>query len=944
MMTSAQQREEARRFINEWKGKGNEDEHAQKFWTSFLGDVLGVDHATSFIDFEKKVKINGNTKKIDGYIKETKVLIENKGAHRRLDKKYSQSEGDDLTPYEQAKNYANHLPADEMPRWIVTCNFQEFWIYDLNKPGEPPVVIYLTDLQKELYRFDFLINKGNDNIDKEMDLSIQAGQLVGKLYDALLKEYIDPKSDESLKSLNALCVRLVFCLYAEDADVFGRHGMFHDYLEGYQSKDIRDALIRLFDVLNTKPENRDPYLSKELKEFPYVNGSLFDVKKIEIPQFTDEIKEILLKEASAGFDWSGISPTIFGAAFESTLNPETRRVGGMHYTSVENIHKVIDPLFMNELYEELEEIKKIEVLKNRVKKLDGFHDKLASLTFFDPACGSGNFLTESYISLRRLENEVLKLKIQAEKGQVSGQIVFGDTNGIINPIRVSIGQFYGIEINDFAVTVARTALWIAESQMIRKTEDVVHMNLDFLPLKSYPNIKEGNALRTDWNDVIAARDVNYIMGNPPFVGYKEKSDEQKADLEAVCLNRKGKAIKYTGSLDYVSGWYYKAAQFIVEAPHIRVGFVSTNSITQGEQVSIMWRTLVEEYGIRICFAYRTFDWGNEVKDSAKVHCVIIAFHSDQTVKPPFRIYEERGWEDAEHINAYLINGSHVWIESRRKPICDVKEIKLGVHLFDDHNFIFKEDEKNEFLAQEPGAEMYFKKWISASDFLYGKSRYYLDVSGCSPKELKDLPLCRERVQNVMEYRRNNKSSKGTALENNPFLPKQGWKADRNYLAIPNTSSFKRKYLPTAFMTEQTVITMPDLAMPDGGLYEFGILSSNVHMAWIKTVCGRMKSDYRYANGIVYNNFPWPNPTDEQRQRIEKTAEAVLKAREKYVDTSLAEMYGEDFDMYFDLVAAHRENDRAVMDAYGFPVRETSEADCVAKLFELYQAIVLKEEH
>lgn len=674
-MTNAEQREAARRFINTWRGKGYEKGDTQRFWMSLLSDVLDMDYVADKIEFEKEVVIDGQTKFIDAYIAETKVLIEQKSLTKDLNKAIPQSGGKMLTPYEQAKNYANNMPVDDAPRWIVTCNFEEFHVYDMNKPGSAPELIMLENLQTEIYRFGFLLNEKNDNISKEMEISIQAGNLVGDLYDALLKEYKDPTNEDSLKSLNALCVRLVFCLYAEDAGIFGRHGMFHDYLMRFEIRDLRKALIELFQVLDIKPENRDPYLDEDLAAFPYVNGGLFSDANIEIPQLTEEIRELILKKASEDFDWSEISPTIFGAVFESTLNPETRRAGGMHYTSIENIHKVIDPLFLDGLKEELEEIKSIAVAKTKKTKLEAFQEKLAGLSFLDPACGSGNFLTESYISLRKIENEILKMKMEVEKGQVAGQIMLGDFGSMTNPIKVFIGQFYGIEINDFAVTVAKTALWIAESQMMKATEDIVHMNLDFLPLKSYANIVEGNALRMDWNDVVSNSVLDYIMGNPPFLGYSMQSSEQKQDILNVYRDENGKPYKTAGKIDYVSGWYFKAAEFIANTD-IQTAFVATNSITQGEQVASVWKPLFDRFYITINFAWRTFVWNSEAIEKAAVHCVIIGFSSNQK-ETQKKIFDGSECKIVSNINAYLVDGPDIYVESRRKSLCDIPHMITG---------------------------------------------------------------------------------------------------------------------------------------------------------------------------------------------------------------------------------------------------------------------------
>ncbi len=512
-MTDAEQRAAAKQFAKDWSGKGYEKGESQPFWYSLLQKVYGIKEPDKFIDFERQVLLD-HTSFIDGFIPATHVLIEQKGLGKDLNKPIKQSDGTLLTPFQQAKRYSAEIAYSERPRWIVTCNFKEFYIYDMERPTGEPEIVLLENLGTEYYRLQFLVDTGDENIKKEMEISLQAGEIVGALYDALLKEYKDPDDPETLKNLNALCVRLVFCLYAEDAGIFGSHKMFHNYLKGYSEKETRQSLINLFKILDTEIEKRDPYLDEDLLAFPYVNGGLFADENIVIPRLNETIIDLILHKASENFDWSAISPTIFGAVFESTLNPETRRKGGMHYTSIENIHKVIDPLFLDELKKELQNIKEIQTIKTKEKKLNDFQTKLSELKFLDPACGSGNFLTETYISLRRIENEVIKLLIDCKKGTTEGQIILGS----INPIKVSIGQFYGIEINDFAVTVAKTALWIAESQMMKETEDIVHMSLDFLPLKSYANITEGNALRIDWESVIPKNELNYIMGNPPFVG------------------------------------------------------------------------------------------------------------------------------------------------------------------------------------------------------------------------------------------------------------------------------------------------------------------------------------------------------------------------------------------------------------------------------------------
>lgn len=700
-MTDTQQKSAAKAFSEYWKDKGNEKQETARFWIELLGNVLGVENPISVIEFEKPVVVEKNQKYIDGYIPSNKILIEQKGSNISLRRTATQSDGEKLTPYGQAFRYNNYLPYEEKAKWIIVSNFTEILIYNMNKPNAEPEQIFLKDLHKEYYRLNFLVDTGNEHIKKEMEVSLQAGELVGKLYNAILKQYKNPDDSESLKSLNMLCVRLVFCLYAEDAGIFGKHGMFHDYLRQFEAKSARKALIELFQVLDQKDSERDPYLDEDLAAFPYVNGGLFADENIEIPNFTEEIMDILLEKASADFDWSEISPTIFGAVFESTLNPETRRSGGMHYTSIENIHKVIDPLFLDELRAEFEDIKAAKQANVREKRLKEFQTKLSELKFLDPACGSGNFLTETYISLRKLENEIL---IEIYKGQM----MFGD--GDLNPIQVSIGQFYGIEINDFAVTVAKTALWIAESQMMKETEEIVQMSLDFLPLKSYANIVEGNALHVDWESVVPKDRLNYIMGNPPFVGARLMSAEQKDDVSFILNGAKG-----IGNIDYVSCWYKKAADMMKET-EVRTALVSTNSITQGEQVAILWKNLFEN-GVHIDFAHRTFRWDSEASLKAHVHCVIVGFSIAENTSQK-QLFENGAVKIVENINGYLVEADNVFMESRKKPICNVPAVVFG-SMPNDNGILsdFTTEEKDEIVSKYPLAEKMFRRFLGATEFL-----------------------------------------------------------------------------------------------------------------------------------------------------------------------------------------------------------------------------------
>ena len=918
-MTDAQQKAAAKQFVKDWTGHGDEKQETQRFWMALLQKVYGVAEPDKAIEFEVRVKLD-HTSFIDGYIKDTHVLIEQKGMDIDLKKGYKQSDGSMLTPFQQARRYAGYLPHNMNPRWIVVCNFKEFHIHDMNRPNDTPEVIKLEELETEYSRLQFLVETGNERIQKEMQISLQAGDLVGKLYDALLKQYNSPASDAELKSLNMLCVRLVFCLYAEDAGIFGSKTMFHDYLKGFQPKNVRKGLIDLFRVLDTKIEDRDPYMDEDLAAFPYVNGGLFADENIVVPRFTEEIIDLLLSKASEDFDWSEISPTIFGAVFESTLNPETRRSGGMHYTSIENIHKVIDPLFFDALSAELDAIAAIAVKKARDSKLADFQKKLASLSFLDPACGSGNFLTETYLSLRRLENKAVALRL-------GDQIILGDS-AEFNPIQVSIGQFYGIEINDFAVTVAKTALWIAESQMMKETEEIVHMRLDFLPLTSYANIVEGNALQVDWESVVPKQQLSYIMGNPPFIGASMMTKEQKA--EAVTIFGK---IKLSNSIDYVGAWYYKAAAYVT-GTDIRAAFVSTNSITQGEQVAPLWETLYTKYGVHIDFAYRTFRWDSEATAKAHVHCVIIGFSAAPN-KEPRQIYTHERVQIAENINPYLIDGPTVFVTSRSKPICNVPPMFLGNKPSDGGNLILSAEERAEILSREPQLEKYIHPYTGAVEFINKKERYCFWLKDASPSDLRSSKELKTRLEAVRAMREESSAAPTREKANTPHLFFFISQPTTNYLLVPSTSSENRRYVPIGFLPPETIASNAATIVPNATLFHFGILTSNVHMAWMRAICGRLKSDYRYSGAVVYNNFPWPTPTEAQKIKIEQTAQAILDARAIYPDCSLADLYDE-VTMPPELRKAHQQNDKAVMQAYGFWGKLNTETECVAELMKMYQ--------
>ena len=945
-MTDSEQREAARQFANKWKNGGNEDQDGRTFWIELLQNIMGVDHPTEYVNFEKRVQLleddgKKHTRRIDEYIPDVRVLIEMKGSEHPLDVPEPQSGGAMLTPVQQAERYNNALPFDEKARWIVTCNFKNIWIYDMNQstPEESPTKVEIEDLQAKYTVLSFLVKPDIKELSHEVQVSKDAGKIVGRIYNAFYQQYHIPEPEKGetedkkterehkLHCLNELCVRLVFCLYAEDTDIFGKRNIFHDYLAPVEVKDCRKALLTLFENLDKPEAERDEYLEEDVAEFPYVNGGLFK-DDIEIPQFTQEIKDLIIKDASEEFDWKEISPTIFGAVFESTLNPETRRAGGMHYTSIENIHKVIDPLFLDDLKAEFKSICEIKQEKKKDDALTAFQEKLGSLKFLDPACGSGNFLTESYLSLRRLENDVLR-----EKNNDQVSMVF-ETQGV-NPIHVSIQQFYGIEINDFAVTVAKTALWIAESQMLDETKNIlIGFNEDFLPLKTYVNITERNALHVNWNDIIPADQIDYIMGNPPFVGSSimPQGSPQKLDVQAVFESMSKNEVQ---DLDYVTCWYKLASEYI-QNTHAECCFVSTNSICQGSQVPILWNVLFNQYHIHINFAYQTFRWNSESLNQAAVHCVIIGFATFNREKKV--IYSKGGMSIVHHnISPYLIEGEETFVSAQKTPICDVPKMCFGNQPRDGGFLVIDEEEYKNIIEKEPDLKKWLHKYIGAVEFINNKERWCLWLKNASPADIRGSKILRDKVESVEQFRLASRAKTTRGYAKIPHLFAQITQPDgTDYLMIPRVSSERRRYIPIGFMTADIIASDAVQIVPNATLYDFGVLTSNVHMAWMRTVAGRLKSDYRYSKEVVYNTFPWSSPTDEQRQRIEQTAQRILDARALYPDNSLADLY-DPLTMPPELRKAHTENDKAVMAAYGFSLKMT-EAECVAELMKLYQQL------
>lgn len=927
-MTQQEQQKNAKEFAAIWADRGDEKSETHNFWIGLLHSVFGIENAENIIEFEKRVSL-GHTSFIDAYIENTSVLIEQKSIDIDLHKAYKQSDGEMLTPFQQAHRYASNLPRSLSPRWIITCNFKSFLVYDMERPNSEPQEILLKNLEKEYYRLSFIAEKTNIHLQKEMELSIKAGDIVGEIYDKLLKQYKNPDSEKTLKSLNMLCVRLVFCLYAEDAGIFKTKSQFHDFLQSYSAENLRDGIIALFKILDTKEEDRDPESAQKLLDFPYVNGGLFTEEDLSIPQFNQEIKDLLLEHASADFDWSDISPTIFGAVFESTLNPETRRSGGMHYTSIENIHKVIDPLFMEDLQKEFDEICKIKTKTNRNNSLRDFQKKLGSLTFLDPACGSGNFLTETYLSLRKLENKCIKRRLGIEGGALD---VFGDEFAI----QVNISQFYGIEINDFAVVVAKTALWIAESQMMKETANILQRNLDFLPLKSYTNIIEDNALRIDWETVVPKQELNYIMGNPPFVGKKEQSKKQKEELTGLFPPK----IKGIGNLDYVCGWYVQASNFIKNTS-IHCAFVSTNSITQGEQASIIWKYLLVDNNIHINFAYRTFRWDSEANIKAHVHCVIIGFSAVENIQKAKRIYtSDASFTEAKNINGYLLDAPNIFIESRTKSICHVPKMNYGSMPIDDGHLILEENDVKELLRENQENSKFIKEYAGGEELIKNNKRWCLWLLNISPEKFRKSKFIMKRIEDTKMFRLSSSRPQTLALADTPYLFGEIRQPKNKMIAVPKVSSERRRYIPISIISPDIIVNGSTLIIPDADLYTFGILTSNVHNAWMRAVCGRLEMRYQYSANIVYNTFPWPAPTEAQKAKIEETAQGILDARSQYPDSSLADLYDETV-MPAPLRKAHQENDKAVMTTYGFDWKNMSESECVAELFKMYEKLTKK---
>ena len=885
------------RFSKEWEHEESEDAEAKSFWDNFF-NVFGLTRRR-MASFEQRVKkIDGK----DGYIDllwKGVLLIEHK------------SKGKDLNrAYEQAKDYFPGIKERDLPRYILVSDFARFHLYDL-ETGEQHEFL-LGDLYKNVKLFGFIAGYQTHTVKPEDPANIKAAELMGKLHDQLKAVGYEGHV------LEVYLVRLLFCLFAEDTSIFERQ-QFSEYIELKTADDGHDLahhLSSLFYNLNTPQEKRLKNLDEHLVAFPYVNGKLFE-EPLPPASFDTTMRQTLL-DCSA-LDWSKISPAIFGSLFQSVMDEELRRNLGAHYTTEQNILKALKPLFLDDLHANFEKVKRDP------KKLLAFHQSLSKVRIFDPACGCGNFLVIAYRELRLLELEVLR------KMHKTNNNAFLDVGQIIY---IDVDQFYGVEIEEFPAQIAQVALWLTDHQMNMQVSEEFGQYFARLPLKKSPNIVNGNALEIDWKSVIKPSECSYIVGNPPFVGAKILSATQRLEVLSIFTG-----IRNAGLLDYVTCWYKKATLFMLENPAVKTAFVSTNSITQGEQVGTLWSDLLQ-YGVRINFAHRTFQWSSEARGAAAVHCVIIGFaltdNSNKTIYEYETLTGEPHAINAGNINPYLTDAANIVLENRTLPICNVPEIGIGNKPIDGGHYLFNDFEKAEFIAIEPNSEKWFKKWLGATEFLNGISRWCLLLRDCPPEELRLLPECLKRVEAVKAFRLASVSPPTRALAETPRKFHVEFHPTSTYLLIPRHSSERRAYIPFGFFEPEVLSGDANLVMANATVYHFGILSSMMHMSWVRSVCGRIKSDYRYSAGIVYNNFPWPEPTAKQKAEIETTAKAVLDIRLKYTNSTLADLY-DPLVMPDDLRSAHNALNKSVDSAYG-KKSFSNEAERVAYLFSRYQVL------
>ena len=915
---------DAEAFAKRWAGRGDETQEGRSYWIDLFQNVLGVEDAIERLKFEVPVHTDSGSSHagyIDVLIPSASALVEMKGREIDLDKKEVR-QGREVTPAEQGRGYAVGLPLNQQPRYVIACNFREIRVYDRNANplcvGDEYLSLELDDLPKNLPALQFLKGSGEAPKSVQRAVSIEAGRIMGKIHNEIAGLYHDPDSEESHHALSALCTRLMFLMFCEDAGLI-EPGLFRDYIASVDGAHLRGALIELFGWLDTDDDARKAeYPSELLARFPYMNGGLFR-ERIQIPQLSDQVHYEILVSGCQEFDWSGVDPTVFGSIFEGALSHDTRRSGGMHYTSPENIHKVIDPLFLDGLKEELDDILAKQNPSARTRALRAYHDKLGGLTFLDPACGSGNFLTETYMCLRRLENTVLMELQRGGQAEISFEEAEEES-----PVKVTLANFHGIEVNDFACCVARTALWIAEKQADINTAKVVRRVYDELPLREYGTIIHGNSLRVDWADAVPASGLDFIIGNPPFIGYSNLNDAQKAD-RAEIFGKPG------GVLDYVACWYRKAADF-TRGSHTRCAFVSTNSICQGQQVEPLWKPLFDD-GVEIDFAHKTFVWNSEAADEAHVHVVIVGFSREATT--PKVLFAGDSARLVDNISGYLSATPSMFVSRRSKPICDSPKMVRGCQPTDNGQLILTEGEKNDLVSADRSVEKWIRPFSMGADFINGKPRYCLWLKDATPKDLSSMPRVMERVRAVAEYRSESTKAATRKKAEAPWLFDEIRETGRTYIGVPAVSSGRRKYVPMGFVDNGMIPGNKLYFVPDATIYDFGILMSQFHNAWMRMVAGRLKSDYNYANTIVYNNFVWPDPSDAARAEVERCASAVLDARATYEGSTLADMYDPDNDfLYPALTKAHKALDAAVEAAYGVDFKGDEEK-IVAHLFKLY---------
>lgn len=917
-------KKQIREFIDRWDGQGHEKQETQKFWLDLMQNVLGMTNAIHDTEFEHKTASGGF---IDVLCPDARFLVEQKSAGVDLDKKEPRQEGQ-VTPVEQALRYADNLPFSLKPSVICTCNFQRFRFYDLERDpratGSPVADFTLRELGDHIDTLASVFDTGNSRIVAERQLSEKAGILVANLHNAIAAQYADPDAPGSHHSLAVLTVRFVFALYAEDAGLFPQSA-FSRYVDSFDAAHLRRGVIDLFKTLNTKEAERDRYLEPELDRFPYVNGGLF-AEDIEIPQFTDQIRESLLT-AGDGFNWRRISPVIFGSLMEETLSHDQRRKGGMHYTTVRNIHKVIDPLFLDDLRAELDRIEKDKVREaTRAKRLKAFQDKLASLQFLDPACGSGNFLTETFLRLRELENQAIADRLHGQ-----GYIDLGGENSLV---KVSIDQFHGIEINDFAVSVAKTALWIAEQQALDDTEDIAGQTLPHLPLHDSGNIIQANALRCDWNKLLPADQCNYVMGNPPFIGHQQRTEQIKRDMELVC----GKA---GGSLDYVAGWYYRAIDYLKDNPTAEFAFVSTNSITQGQQVAPLFGH-IRERGWHIRFAHRTFMWDAQTTDNANVHVVIVGFSRNKE-KPVLYSYADIKAEPAEsrpeHVNGYLLAAPDVFVMARSQkkgtlsPMLNLAN--FGSMPLDNGNLLIETPEEYTEAMADPIAARYVHPIQGGKELIDGRKRWCLWLVDAEPGDMRKSKFIAQRVTACREYREN-ATKTGDAYKNRstPWLFRDNHQPAHDYLAIPKVSGERREYFPCKVSDPSVIASDLLFVIEDPEGLNFAIMESSMFMTWLKTVGGRLESRCRFSNTVVWNNLPLPQLSDELRREVVDAGRGIVDARAKHEGQSLADLYDSDF-MPADLRKAHQRLDKVVDVAFGAKKTCADNEERLQVLFDRY---------